>query len=464
MTPVSTRTHSRRRSGRSRMVLGAAVLALGLAACAPGSGGGEEGGTETEASDVETDVAAMGDVTLTVWDQEVRGGQDEQIEQLNVAFMQRYPNVTIDRDSRSFDDLRQTLRRAISGNEAPDVVQANNGRTDMGQFVQAGLLRPLDGYADVYGWTERFPQSVRALASYTQDGVSFGEGNLYGLAQVGEVVGVWYSKSKLDGLGLEVPRSSDEFEAALASAKESGDVPIQFGNLEGWPGIHDFGFIQNQYVPRAEIRDLGFGREGASWTTEANVAAAETFGEWAESGYFTQGFNGLDYDPAWQAFAEGEGTFLIAGTWLLADLEAAMGEDLGFFLPPVGPSGEPAVTGGTGLPFSVTEASENPDAAAAYIDFITSEDAMAAIAEAGNLPVVDADPSAVTGAQAEVFEAWETAGEQDALVPYLDYATPDFYDLLTAQVKELGDGASSEEFLEALEAEYTSFTSENAGG
>jgi raffinose/stachyose/melibiose transport system substrate-binding protein len=71
----------------------------------------------------------------------------------------------------------------------------------------------------------------------------------------------------------------------------------------------------------------------------------------------------------------------------------------------------------------------------------------------------------VDGAQAEVFQAWETAGEQDALVPYLDYATPDSYDLLTAQVKALGGGStSSEEFLDALESEYTSFTSENTGG
>lgn len=464
MTPASTRTHSRRGQSRPMAALGVAVLALGLAACAPGSSGGEEGGTQTDASDVETDVAAMGDVTLTVWDQEVRGGQDEQIEELNAAFMEQYPNITIDRDSRSFEDLNQTLRRAITGNEAPDVVQANNGRTDMGQFVQAGLLRPLDGYAEVYGWTERFPESVRALASYTEDGVTFGEGNLYGLAQVGEVVGVWYSKSKLDGLGLAIPTTTEEFEAALAAALASGDVPIQFGNLEGWPGIHDFGFIQNQYVPKEEIRDLGFGREGASWTTDANVAAANTFGDWVDSDYFTEGFNGLDYDPAWQAFAEGEGTFLVAGTWLLADLEAAMGEDLGFFLPPVGPSGEPAVTGGTGLPFAITDASENPDVGAAYIDFITSEDAMAAIADAGNLPVVNADPASVEGATADVFEAWQTVGEQDALVPYLDYATPDFYDLLTAEVKELGEGASSEEFLETLESEYVGFTSENIGG
>ena len=40
---------------------------------------------------VQTDVAKMGDVTLTVWDQEVRGGQDEQMKQLNQAFQTSTP-------------------------------------------------------------------------------------------------------------------------------------------------------------------------------------------------------------------------------------------------------------------------------------------------------------------------------------------------------------------------------------
>lgn len=44
----------------------------------------------------------------------------------------------------------------------------------MGQYVGAGLLTPLDGFADEYGWNERFPGSVRAQASYTDDGVGLG--------------------------------------------------------------------------------------------------------------------------------------------------------------------------------------------------------------------------------------------------------------------------------------------------
>lgn len=447
----------RRRTRPHRAVLGLTALVLAAAACAPGED--SDPAEETEASDVETDVAGMGDITLTVWDQQVRGGQDQSIKKLNAAFEAEYPNVTIKRVSRSFEDLRRTLRLAITGDDAPDVVQANNARADMGAFVQAGLLRPLDGYTEVYGWADRYPESVRALASYSEDGATFGEGNLYGMAQTGELVGLWYSKSKLEELGIEPPSTLEELEAALATAKDAGEVPIQFGNLEQWPGIHNFGFVQNQVVPREEIRQLGFGQPGASWTTPENEQAAQTFAEWAETGYFTEGFAGADYDPVWQDFADGNGVFLIAGTWLLADLSAAMGDDLGFMLPPANADGDLAVTGGTGLPFAITENSENPDAAAAYIDFITSPEAMTTLAEAGELPVVDTAEQEVSGPAQEVFDAWATANESDALVPYLDYATPDFPELLGGEIQQLGAGeVSPGDFVKSLEEEYASFT------
>ncbi len=446
---------------RTRRLLGAglAVAAMSAAAaCAPGEEGGS--GTETGADEVQTDISEVGDVTLTVWDQEVRGGQAKQIQALNDAFQEQYPNVTIDRTKRSFNDLQRTLRNAITSDDAPDVVQANNGRSDMGAFVENGLLQSLDGYAEAYGWTERFPESVRSLASYSDDGAVFGEGSLYGVPQVGEVVGVWYNKTKLQELGLEVPQTTQEFEAALDAAKAAGELPVQFGNLDAWPGIHEFGFVQNQFVPRDDIRSLGFGQEGASWTSQENVEAVETFSAWVDAGYFTPDFNGVGYDPAWQSFAQGEGVFLVSGTWLQADLTDALGDDVGFFLPPTGESGELAVTGGTGLPFSITEASENADVAAAYIDYITSDEAMQMIQEAGGLPIVGGSPDGATGAAADVLDAWTAAGEQDALVPYLDYATPDFYDLLTAQVQELGNGSvDGEQFLSTLDEEYTGFVS-----
>ncbi|KAB8189824.1 extracellular solute-binding protein [Nonomuraea phyllanthi] len=450
---------------RAIAALAAGVLAL--AACAPGSSAPPAGtGTSAQpsASAVRTDAAQLGDVTLTVWDQEVRGGQAAQMKQLNDAFQAKYPNIKLNRVSRSFDDLNTTLRLALSGNEPPDVVEANNGRSSMGAFVKAGQLRPLDAYAEAYGWKERYPQSVLRYSSYSPDGKVFGEGNLYGLPQVGEVVGIFYNKAKLGKLGLEPPATWADFGAALDKAKAAGEVPMQLGNLDKWPAIHVFGTVQSRSVPADQISTLAFGRKGGSWNSPENVKAAEELVGWVDKGYFNKGFNGQGYDPAWQAFGKGEGVFLIAGTWLLADLQKALGDDLGFMLPPGATADAPPVaTGGTGLPFAITAKSPHPDAAAAYIDFITNADAMKVLTSTGNLPVADtAQQSVPAGPQKDVFTAFGTVTSKDGLVPYLDYATPTFADTLGAALQDLlAKKQTPQEFLATLEKDYKTFAESN---
>ncbi|MEV0383628.1 extracellular solute-binding protein [Nonomuraea sp. NPDC050643] len=459
MTPPTRRPH------RSTTLAALAAGAALLAACAPGSSAPPAAtSAPASASPVRTDAAALGNVTLTVWDQEVRGGQAAQMKQLNAAFEAKYPNIKLNRVSRSFDDLNTTLRLALSGNEPPDVVEANNGRSSMGAFVKAGQLRPLDPYAQAYGWKERYPDSVLKYSRYSADGKLFGEGNLYGLPQVGEVVGVFYNAAKLKSLGLRPPATWAEFESALAKAKTAGEVPLQLGNLDKWPAVHVFGTVQSRSVPADQIATLAFGRKGASWNTPENVKAAEQLVGWVDQGYFNKGFNGQGYDAAWQAFGKGEGVFLIGGTWLLADLQKALGENLRFMLPPGATAGAPPVaTGGTGLPFAITAKSPNPDAAAAYIDFITSADAMKVLTDTGNLPVADTGAQSVPeGPQKDVFTAFGTVTGKDGLVPYLDYATPTFADTLGAALQDLlAKKAAPQEFLGTLEKDYKTFAESN---
>lgn len=453
-----------RRQPAARLFTAGVLAALALAACTPGSTNepGPSAGDTTSGA-VNTDPASMGEITLTVWDQEVRGGQAAQIEELNRQFQEKYPNITLKRVTRSFDDLKTTLGLALSGNEPPDVFQANNGRPDMGKFVQAGQLLPLDRYAEAYGWAQRYPESVRTYSSYSEDGKTFGTGTLYGLPQVGEVVGIFVNRSVLKKAGItEVPATWADFEASLQTLKDAGEQPLVLGNLDKWPAIHVFGTVQAQVTPADQIRTLGFGQPGGSWTTPENTKAAQTIADWVTKGYFSKDVNGLGYDPAWQAFSKGTGAYLIAGTWLQADLGAAMGEDVTFVLPPKAQQ-TPVATGGTGIPWAVSSKTANPDAAAAYIDFITSEDAMAVLAKTENLPVADtAQQKAPNALAQDVFTAFGAAVDSDALVPYLDYATPTMADTLGAALQDLLAGkATPEQFLGTLEKDYSGFVAQN---
>jgi len=441
----------------------AAALVLLVAACTPGS---QNAGQPPRNADraVRTDIAALGPVTLTVWDQEVRGGQNEQMEKLNAAFHQRYPNVTLKRVSRSFDDLATTLRLAISGNEVPDVVQANNSRAEMGAFVAANQLLSLEPWAKVYGWHERYPASVKQYVSYSSDGKQFGQGNLYGLPQVGEVVGVYYNQAELDRLGIAVPRTWDDFEVALGKAKAAGATPIELGNLEKWPALHVFGTVQDQLVPPDQVTTLAFGRSGASWNTPENLQVARKIADWVRAGYFNAGVNGIANDQAWQAFSRGGSVFLIGGSWLAPDLRAAMGDKVRFIAPPPRAGRPVSATGGTGLPFAITSRAAQPDAAAAYLDYITNTDAMKVLTATGNLPVVDTaaqqPPDRVSG---DLFTAFAAAANgQGKLLPYLDYATPTMSDTMGAALQDLLGGAKTpEQFLDTVQADYAAFVAKN---
>ena len=89
-----------------------------------------------------------------------------------------------------------------------------------------------------------------------------------------------------------------------------------FGNLEKWPGIHNFETVLGQTADKQTIRDFVFARDGASFDNPEFQAGATKIKEWVDKGYFNKDFNGTDYDPAWQDFAKGKSPFLIAGTWV----------------------------------------------------------------------------------------------------------------------------------------------------
>ena len=133
---------------RSLCLLFAAALVAGCGTPGGDSADNTKKADEAKKNSAKVDVAKAGDVTLTVWDQEVRGGQAKQIKQLNKAFQAKYPNVKIKRVAKSFTDLNTTLKLAVSGPKAPDVVRGQPGPPGHGPARQgraAAAARRLRG-------------------------------------------------------------------------------------------------------------------------------------------------------------------------------------------------------------------------------------------------------------------------------------------------------------------------------
>jgi raffinose/stachyose/melibiose transport system substrate-binding protein len=447
---------------RRGVILGAlgAAATAGIAACAPGGSG--SGGSTKTSGPISTDPAKAGKVTLTEWDQNTPdSGVNEVTEALNAAFMKKYPNVTIKRVSRSFGDLKTTLKLALSGNNPPDVVQANQGYPDMGAFVKAALLLPLNRYADTYGWTKSYPSELLDLNKFSGNGKTWQAGNLYGISQTGEIVGVFYNKKLLSSLGIQAPTSYPDFVSALAKAKSAGHLPIAFGNSDKSPAIHLYGVVQAAIAGKQEVRDLVQNQNDKSWTDSDNVKAAQAIQDWAKKGYLSSGFNGQTMDTAQAAFAAGKAVFCLQGTWAVADLAQKMGAaNVGFTALSPTAGATPLTQGGEGLAWAVTSKSKHPDVAAAYLNFLNDESGMSEVARTGNLPAIPPpsyQPTAGT-VNADVLDSWNKVSKQDGLLPYLDYTTPTFYDTLTAALQELLAGQqSAQAFGKALQADYDSF-------
>ncbi|WP_020573886.1 extracellular solute-binding protein [Actinopolymorpha alba] len=450
------------RPGLARVGLALAALPIvAAAACAPGGSSGDTGATTKPTGQIQTDPAKAGKATLTVWDINTSGGANDAMLKLNKEFEQKYPNIKINRVSRTLNDTKTTLKLALSGDNPPDVVQANQGYPDMGAFVKAGLLTSLDEYAKVYGWNTKYPKQLLDLNKFSTNGRDWQTGSLYGVSQTGEIVGIYYNKDLLTKVGVEVPKTFAEFEAALPKIKAAGEIPIQFGTSDKSPAIHLFGVVQAATAGKQAVRDLVTAKGNASWNDSGTTKAAQLVSDWARKGYLTSGANGLSGDAASANFAKGQGVFRIDGTWRLAELEKAMGDKVGFMSPPPAQAGQSSVTqGGEGLAWAVTSKSKNPDAAAAYLNFITNPHADDVLAETANLPAVappNYQPKSGT-LTADIFGEWKKISENDGLVPYLDYTTPTFYDTLTANLQQLiGGKINVKQFTGNLEADYSAF-------
>ena len=405
------------------------------------------------------------ETTLVVWDQFYRDVESQVIETLNAEFEAAHPGVKIERVVKTLDDLKITLKLALAEEDGPDVAQVNQGRSDMGAMVEAGLLLPLNDYAATYKWSERFSASVASRNSFTEDGKTFGSGNLYGVSPTAEVVGVYYNKTLFDANGWTVPATFEEFEALLETIKAAGVTPISFGSLDGWNAIHEFSAVQHLLVSLDYINNFVYGVNNVSFDIAENQQAAAIMQDWVDKGYFTEGFAGIGYDDSNKTFKAGEGAMTITGSWLTGELLTDTDQEFGFFLLP-GKEGQTRLAiGGVGVPYAIRKTTANPDLAAEYLDWMISPRAAELWAGAGMLPAMPMSEDASVEASplfTDAMVAWNTVNQENAVGHYIDWATPTFYDTIVAELQKLfGKVITPAEFTAAVQVDYATFLSRN---
>ncbi len=249
------------------------------------------------AATVSSPALAQEKIPVVQWDQFAATGitaAGPAMEALIGACEAKLPNLDVQRTVVPSIGIRETYRLAVSANETPDLAYTWPAAAVLSGYARNGRLAKLDGYYDQYKWAG-INAFYRGRNSY--------QGSLYGVPMEQDLMGVYYNKTIFAELGLSVPKTFAEFEAAADKIKEGGYTPIAFGNRDRWPATNTLSLLFGLSAGRQAEEEVLF-RDG-KWTDAPFVKAATTLKDWTAKGYFPRGFNGVGYDEANALFLGG---------------------------------------------------------------------------------------------------------------------------------------------------------------
>ncbi|MFV0464143.1 MAG: ABC transporter substrate-binding protein [Nostocoides sp.] len=437
-----------------------AVAAMSLAACsAPGSTSPSTSGATSTGSGAgitapvtAEEVAKLGDITLSVWADQ---GEQDLLGRVVPAYEKQFTNVKVDVQYKSFNDLTATVLNAMNSTNAPDVAQGNQGWATDGALVKAGLLRPLDDVADAYGWRAVAGAAISQL-QWSDDGKTFGSGTLYGLAPDNQMVGIFYNKTKLTKLGIQPPQTFADLEAALKKAKDGGETPIELGNADKATAMQAFSVVQGAMTKPADTVAWITGSSGATFASDTNAAALQTWSDWVKAGYFSKGYDAMSPDDAAANFAKGQGVFLFAGNWQAGTVKD--GNTFGFMAAPSGDTASHASSGSFGLNWHISNKSSKTPAAIAFVGMINDPKNAVELVAVNRVPIAADGVNSTDLMFSDLVKASKDQLGSSGSLYWYDWATDTMFDTFTAKLQELMAGRiSPSDLTAAVQQDWDSF-------
>jgi maltose-binding protein MalE len=263
---------------------------------------------------VEEEAAVSNPVTIAIWEQMDPSAQDA-FDEVQAAFEEAYPLITIERTHYGTEDLRTNFLNAAVAGGGPDIVYGPSD--NVGVFQVADAIIPV---TDVV--------SDEFLAKL--DDASLADGELYGEN---------WSIPDINGNQIALLFNKDFVDEAPATWEELVEVATEIQN----PDEGLYGFLYNEKEPfwfigfyNAYGGDVLDDNYNPTLNNEAMVKALQFALDIRE--VYGLGVEGMDIDIADAAFKEGNAVFILNGAWSWSSYKDA-GIDLGIAPGPVIPGG-----------------------------------------------------------------------------------------------------------------------------
>jgi len=201
------------------------------------------------------------------------------------------------------------------------------------------------------------------------------DGSYYYIPYVKVTSGFFYNKTLFEKLGLNPPRTWDDFMTVNQKLKANGIAPLALdGNIS---------FYNAYYYYWACTRVLGSGKfsaaandaTGAAWDDPGFLQAAQMVYDLSKGGknYFQDGYEGSAYPAAQSDWALGKSGSVLCGTWIPNETGQMVAQDwkYGFFAFPEvhGAKGSYTDVEGYLMGYAIPKGAKNPDNAKKFIKF-----------------------------------------------------------------------------------------------
>ena len=283
--------------------------------------------------------------------------------------------VKVDVQFKGRNGQREGLQPALDAKQNIDLFDEDVNRVN---GTWGKYLMDLEDMAKDYE-AEHGNETLFKIARNAYGQTHDGDDTLHTIPYQPSIFGFFYNKTLFDKAGVEgVPTTWEEMDAACAKLKEAGITPITADDayMTSFIGMH-----LARYIGQDGVKFLVTGEASndvtVTWDDPKVLAAAESFADFADKGYFSKNIATNKY-PAGQnqEFAPGEAAIVICGSWLPNEAKESVADDLewGYFNYPSVPDGTDDSTANNiaNQVFAINKDSKMADEAFELITYITT--------------------------------------------------------------------------------------------
>lgn len=435
-------------------LLAAAVAAGSLAGCQGSSEPKEAAATQTQDSAAQSGQETQGSQAAGAelsGELEIVTNADEQtfnaVNGVFEKFMEENPGVKISYTTQG-SDYEQLMKARMASNDLPDIF-ATHGWS-VARYSE--YLRPLNDQPWFGTVEEAFKRNIENA-----------DGQIFVLPLNMDQGGLMYNKTLLAELGIEIPKTWDEFMAACQLAKDKGYTGVFIAGKDSRQPANLMDIAATTFL--ASCEDKGYTDQLADGSFDWNnwTPVSQLLMDLKAKGYLNVDCVTCDPVDAAPRMAENNILFLMSSSLDLIGQAQAINPDAQYGMAPIpalNDSYEPAFCGGEREAYGIWKDTENEALCLALLDYLAKPENVKIVCEAsGKRPAIQ-NVSPDLGSVAEDYATYADT----AIYPFFDrvYLPNGMWSTMkTIGSALIGEEMTVEESVQTMQADYETLREQN---